>query len=472
MQNSLLIRTFRSLDAREARAVAQFSRCDFYNRRPEVARLAEHLAASAHKKATRLFAPETLFEAAFPTEKYDNARLRQAMSGLLEVVRRFLVAAELEADAATSDLHLVQALRRRNLDRLFEKESLAAARRLEAPTEARDARWQLQQYRLRQERLEPTARRERSSRLDLGPLGEHLTAFYLCEMLRHACGALTHQAISAQSYDKNLIENALEMAEKGAWPARDPLIALYFHICRALLEPDRPEHFEAWQAALAANPDAANGAEGRTIFLAGINHCIRRMNRGEKPFIRAAFDLYRTAIERDILKENGWLTGFTFKNAIRIAAALGEHEWVADFFEKGKMQLHPAERDALSRYNRAYLFFQKGDFAAAMPMLQSLDLEDRLNLLDARRMLLRSLVELGEWAALEGVIASFSAFLKRQDDLGYHRDLYLNLTFFLKKWLEIRLAPEPKKPLADLRTEIEATEAVAEKLWLLEKLDG
>jgi hypothetical protein len=469
MQNSLLIRTLRRLNEKEIRAVGQFTTCEYFNRRPEVARLFALLTAHFQKKNPRTLADEAVFAAVFPAEKYDNQRLRNAMSGLLEIIRRALIVFEVENDRPTRNFHLVRGLRQRNLDDLFEKDAESAAAELEK-TADRDARWHLHEYQLRQESLETTARTQRGSRLDLRPLHTHLTAFYLSEMLRNGCAALTHQAISAQEYDRSLIESALDLAASGDWLATHPLIALYFHICRALLEPENPAHFTAWQAVLVENTDHLPPSEGRIILLAGINFCIRRMNRGEKQYIRAAFDLFQLALQKNLLEENGWLTGFTYKNIIRIGTALGEHTWVADFFETAKTRLHPREREPLFRYNKAYLFFQKNDFVRAMPMLQSLELEDRLNLLDARRMLLRIYVELGEWDALDALLSSFSAYLKRQDDLGYHRNLYQNLVKFLRKWSEIRLAPDHARAIIFLKKEIEATEDVAEKAWILEKI--
>jgi hypothetical protein len=74
-------------------------------------------------------------------------------------------------------------------------------------------------------------------------------------------------------------------------------------------------------------------------------------------------------------------------------------------------------------------------------------------------------VELGEWDALESLLQSFAAYLRRQKNLGYHRTTNENLIFFTKKLLEInRTAPQAA---ATLRAEIEATPDVAERAWLL-----
>lgn len=388
------------------------------------------------------------------------------MSYLLDIVRRFVAIAELESESEQQKFFMVRGLHNRGLDALFEKEMTAAGTNLET-VGRRDARWQLDSYRLAQQRLEVAGRTERSGRLDLRPLQSHLTHFYLTEMLRYACSALTHQGISAQSYDFDALAPVLAMAA-GLDLAAQPGVAIYYHACLAFQKPEEAAHFEQFKQVLTENERVFGHEELRSIYFTGINFCIRQLNRGQKPYIRAGFDLYLAAHDRKLLHENGWLTGFTFKNIIRLGTSLGEHEKVSDFFEKNKNLLPPKSREQLVRYNEAWLFFQKGDYARAMPLLQMTDLDDRLNNLDARRMLLRSYVELGEWDALGSLVVSFSAYLKRQSDLGYHLHANLNLLRFVKKWADL-----PKNDpvlLKKLAKELAETEPVAEKEWLAGKL--
>ncbi|MCY7330800.1 MAG: hypothetical protein LH618_19765, partial [Saprospiraceae bacterium] len=63
---------------------------------------------------------------------------------------------------------------------------------------------------------------------------------------------------------------------------------------------------------------------------------------------------------------------------------------------------------------------------------------------------------------------SFKAYLRRQKDLGYHRESYLNLVKFTQK--VIRVADKRVAARRQLATQIRAVEAVAEREWLLEKL--
>jgi hypothetical protein len=204
------------------------------------------------------------------------------------------------------------------------------------------------------------------------------------------------------------------------------------------------------------------------LYLLAINGCIRRMNAGQRDYIRTAFELYRTALLRGFLLEEGWISGFTYRNIIRIGAAQKETAWTEQFLHQYRDALHPRERQDQFTFNQAYLFFQQQDYTRAMPLLLQLDFADPLHQLEARRMLLRSYYELGEWQALDALLHSFGAYLRRQKNLGYHRATNERLLYFIRKLLEIPAGDRAVR--ARLRAEIEATPDVAERQWLLSQV--
>jgi hypothetical protein len=428
-----------------------------------VSRLCAYLAGRLDQPASNAFSPENLFAAAFPGAPFDAARLRHVQSYLLDLVRQYLAWSEYESDPTAYDRYLARSLRRRGLDDLFEREWPLALERLEARPQ-RDARYHYRRYRLHQEQLEQTTRRGRSAAIDLQPLADELTVFYVAEMLRHACSALMHQAVAGQAYRFRLLDAILQAVETEAL-VRAPAVAVYFQAYQALQPDAGTAAFDRLKIVLTAHAGCFDPAEQRGLYLLAINVCIRRMNAGERPYVREAFELYRAALERDVLTEDGRLSGFTYKNIIRIGAALGEHAWTEQFLENYRPQLHARERDNLYRYNLAFLFFQQQNYARAMPLLRQVEFEDPLNNLDARRMLLRTYFELQEWDALESLLQSFGAYLRRQKNLGYHRRNNQNLLIFTRQLME--LSPADLSARASLRNAIESTPDVAERAWLL-----
>lgn len=467
MATALLIRTLKYLPTKDLRALRAFVRCDLFNRREDVARLCDYLVANIGKPSPQTFEAAQLFEAACPGQPFDGKHLRHIMSYLLEAMRQYLAFAEWQQDEGEHHRYLVKALRSRGLDHLFDKEWQRAENTAES-SPVRDASYHFRRYQLQQEQLERKARRERTARFNLQPLPEELTTFYVSEMLRHACVALTHQAVAGQAYRIDLLHAILDIAGQDAM-LRTPAVAVYYHAYQMLQSPEATEPFERLKALLAEHEERFEQEEMRGLYLIAINGCIRRMNAGQRAYIREAFDLYRAALERDFLKENGVLSGFTYKNILRVSLALGENEWARQFLEQHRADLDVRERDNLYSYNLAYFYFQQHDYARAMPLLQQVDLEDPLNNLDARRMLLRSYWELGEWEALASLLQSFSAYLRRQKNLGYHRKTNEQLIAFTKKMIEADQADS--KAIAALRAEVDATPDIAERAWLLEQLN-
>ena len=466
MTSSLLVRTFKQLTPKDLRTLREFTRSHIFNRRDDVVRLGDYLITHTGKPAIKAFEARRLYEAACPGQPFDEKQLRHLMSYLLDVVRQYLAWSEWRADQDEQQRYLVRALRNRGLEKLFEKEWQRADDTAEG-NPVRDARYHFRRYQLHQENLEHTARRERSGRLNLQPLPDELTTFYISEMLRHACATFMHQAVAGQAYRIDLLKVILEAAGQEEM-LRVPAVAVYYHAYRMLESPESTEPFERLKALLAIHEHRFAAEEMRGLYLMAINGCIRRMNAGRRTYIQEAFDLYKLALERDFLTENGILSGFTYKNILRVSVALGEHAWAEHFLEQYRAALHPRERDNLYRYNLAYLYFQQHDYSRAMPLLQQTDLDDPLNNLDARRMLLRSYYELGEWEALESLLQSFSAYLRRQKNLGYHRTTNENLIAFTRKLLELNRSDA--KAVAALKAVIDATPDVAERGWLLERL--
>lgn len=461
-----LLRAFRGLSPQERRQVGELVRCPYFNRREEVVRLCDYLTEHTGRASRAALRQEQIFAAACPGEPYDNRRLRYLQSYLLDIVRQYLVLQEGRQEPAAQAPILLRALRRRGIDDLFEKTwavQLAETGRMPL----RDARYHFQRYQLHQEHLELASQRERSTRLNLQPLPDELTVYYVSEMLRHACLASMHEAVAGQAYRLGLLEAILEAVEREKM-LRIPAVAVYYHAYRMLHHPGENEPLELLRASLAEHSHCFAIDEQRGLYLLAINGYIRRMNAGQRNYVQEALDLYRTALDRNLLLENGIFSGFNYKNIIRLAVALNEHAWAEQFLEQYRPVLHQRERDNLYRYNLAFLRFQQQDYARAMPLLQQVELEDPLNNLDARRMLLRSYFELGEWQALESLLQSFAAYLRRQKNLGYHRNTNENLLFFVKKL--IATDKKDQKTRSAIRAELESTTEVAERAWLLQQL--
>ncbi len=183
-----------------------------------------------------------------------------------------------------------------------------------------------------------------------------------------------------------------------------------------------------------------------------------------------AFELYQSGLENKALFENGILSQFTYKNATTAGIMAGHSAWVRQFLEDYKPFLHPRERHHAYVYNLAVYYFRLRDYEQAMTLLRDANLgDDSLTNLDARSMLVRIYYERGYTEALESLLDSFSAYLRRRTDIGYHKANYENLIRFVRQML--RRFPLTAAVKAKIREEAVATQQLAERGWLMQQLE-
>ena len=465
MNNSVLFRVFSSLSPIEIRELGRFIRSPYINRRDEVSRLYDFFAQNISISDGAL-TKEKAWKSIFPGSSYSDKEMRYTMSFLLKAIRQFLIYQELNNDKVQSQVLLCRSLRHRRLDKLFEKE-IKKTMEWQDKQPFRNTLYHYNNYQIQFENYEYISQQRRSGDMPLQVLSDELTYFYIADVLRQSCNILTHQTVSSRNYDLKMLDEVLSHVEKNNY-SFTPAIQIYYHSFKALSNLDNEHHFQELKQLLYQHWSLFPLVESRDLYLLAINYCIKRLNKGNRQYIREGFDLYKSGLENEVFLEDGYLSSFTYKNISRLGLALGEYDWVENFLNHYKNLLYPQTRENTYIYNLANFHFQNEDYDKAMRLLHRVDFKDVLNSLDARRMLIRMYYELGEYDPLESLLASFKAYISRQKDIGYLKDNYLNLIRFVKKMLNSNLSSRTTR--GSLINEINQTEALAERSWLLEQL--
>ena len=457
MQKTNLLAYLKQFSKRDWREFQKFIRSPYFNQREDVVLMLDYI-----QKQFQPFRPASLdrklvFKKVFPHQQFDEKQLRHTTSFLLKNLKKYLAYSAFEADEIQSQQYLCSALRKRRMDFFFEKEIINSYKTL-AQTPFRDSDFHLKKYQLGMEEAVHTMPQRRSGEMNFQKISDQLNISFISSILRLSCNIQSHKTISGQVYDLKLLPDVLKTLDQGLY-LEFPSISLYYYCYRTIEDLEQnnivssEENFQTLKQLVQQYWQILSPSEIRDIYLFAINYCIKRMNAGDRSFIREAFELYRSGLHNETLLEEGILSSFTYKNITRIGVALSENDWVEQFLEQYKKYLYPRERENTWSYNLAFFYFRQQKYQQAMQLLLRVEFNDVLNNLDARRMLLKSYFELGEYNALESLLDSFSRYIQRQKEMGYHRENYLNLIRFVKKIIQI--GKNDKKRLQRLKTEIE-----------------
>lgn len=466
MKHTLVAQLFLNLQESEHGKARKFLHSPYHNRRDDVLELFDALAA-VKPEAWESLTREQVYAKLYPETTFDRLAFNYLCSYLAERLEQFLVAEELRNNPLEHRLLRCKVFRKRGLNTHFDANAPALARDHAAETH-RNAGWWLFEYQLQNEIFARQTLLRRDAQTNIAEATAALTQFFLLENLRWSTTARSLESLSREAQQPvPLAEETVRFAQTIP-ESEHPALALTLSSLLAQANPEDETQFQRLKNLLDRHADLFPPAESRDLYMAAINFAIRKHNRGDRAYTREAFELYKKALEINVLTENNTIPKYTYINILNLAQLVDEHNWARHFLEQGRALLPTADRENIYKYALAGFHFRRSEYQPVLELLREVEFSEVFINMDARKMLLRSYYELGEWQSLASLLESFKAYLLRRRDLGYHRDNYLNLIKFTKKVEKTtRKSSAARRKLAAF---IEATTAVAEKDWLLSKI--
>lgn len=470
MEKTLLYEAFSTLTASELREFGKFVRSPFFNTKPQPMALYEYMVRCRDKEempdASEAWAAIQPFPDTSAKGKVPGVGLRLASSALLALLEKYWMYREKFEDADRAKIRLAAAYRKRGLSKHFHitlREARASRERL--PWRHADYYHDLNLLEWEQYQYDTSAKRTES--LNIQSMSDLMDVAFICRKLRLACASLSHKAVFKTEYRIGLLDAILTHAEAEQL-TEIPAIGLYFHCYKFLTDPASDAHFEKFRAMLFAHAGLFPPEELRSFYLLAINFGVKKINESAEGWLRTTLDLYKSALERDLLLENGLLSRFAFNNIAAIALRTGEVDWTEQFIHQYKPRLERQWREATAVLNLARVAYARRDYKTALLNLQRSDYKDLINNLIAKTLQLKIYYETAEYALLESHLSSMQNFIRRHTAIGYHRTNYSRIVHYTRQLMSLNF--NNPKAVAALREQIEKEEVLTEKEWLLEML--
>jgi hypothetical protein len=467
MQGSQLFQLIKSLNKHDMRELRKVVRSPYFNQREDVTLLFDLIDKTLNSKQPN-FSKEKVFGFLFPNKKFDDVLMRQLMSYLLKVIEKYLITEGVLQDDLESQLKLTHALRFRNADKLFEKQLTRFSETIENQG-FKNAKYHYMKFRMRVEDFTYRGEKKRTSELNLQSLSDELDFFYIAERLRYAAIIHTHQAVIKHDYKQPMLDFVLSYLKN--FQETPPSISTYFYAYKTMIEPENIENFNNLREIIIGDTQFFSEGERKEFYVLATNYCIRRLNNGEKSYGLEALKLYRARMDNNVLLDNGVLPHYTYKNISMLALKAEQYDWAEDFLNEFRHYLPERDKENIFNYNLALFYFRKGKkyYNEAMILLQKVNLNEVLYNLDARLMLACIYFENNDFQALQSHIESSKIYLHRHKDTGYYHDMYVNFFRFLEKIQKINMRDTKAKEI--LRGEMTSTQLLAERDWLINKLN-
>lgn len=464
MYKSKLYKLYQTLDKKDLRKFRKWICSPMHNEHVMVQQLFYFFETRKSYTVTTL-SKERAWKYLYLDEKYNDLRMRHLMSIAYDVLVSFVRYKLSENETFFQKKLFASYLFEQKLEKQAYKTLSSAANCLEKGKSSE--LYYFQQYELEVLKLEEVTQQNRVNDLNIIPIIDYARLFFMITTLRYAYTALGHQNLRNIEYEIPLLDSILgEIEEKENDYEMYPLLKIYYHGYLTLKKPEDTRHFFALKAYIDNNK--LNTKEQKATLLMCINYMLKKLNTGEIEYIKETFSLYQYGIDTNcLLEEGGLFSAFTYKNIVTLGLNLKEYDWTEAFIHNYSQYLPSKLRENYKHFNTAKLAFDKGDFAKAMDLLLQVEYDELLLNIDAKVILLKIYYQEDAYDALEALLDSFKVFLHRQKSLAYLKKNYVNLILFIRKLL---MLSKDNQGLAKLKEEIETTEQLAERKWLLEQI--
>ncbi len=457
-----------SLSIYELNRFYKFLLSPYYNEERRLVKLYDYLLPYFKQKKSQDIDREKVWKSVFGKQVFTNLKYARLLSDLVKKLEGFLIVERVKETQSTESNFLLDVYNERKLDKHFPEPYFFAIKKLEQQP-FRDSEFFLHQFQLNaQQNIYLENKHLRTREKNLLQTIESLDTFYLIQKLRYCSAILHYKKFLSLEGEIILFREILEYL--GMTPYQhQPAVLLYHSVLLTLIEPEQEQHYLDLRKLMQKHRALFSTNTNKEFFAFALNYCIRKINLGQMNYQGEIFSLYKEALNLELLQDKGSMTPWDFKNIVTIGLRNKEFKWTAQFIEEYKNKITKEDRSNAYTFNMARYHFAIKKYDKVLSLLQDVKYDDVFYLLDSKTTLIKTYFELGEYQPLMSLKESFRILLRRKKVISeQNRINYLNfLRFTLKLY---RIDVKQKNKLAELKKQIIATNNVADKSWIVEKL--
>ena len=480
MQDSKLIEILKVFSPKEWKDFEKFINSPYFSTGRDLSGLYTILKKQYPEFSSAQLDKEKVFAALFPSEQFNEKKLKNITSDLTGMAEQFLVNEALSLNEELSEETLARVYKDKKNDKLFLKTLNSLEKKLSGN------RFQSDKCFNEEERLERLFegyyiglhKFEKSVPIRV-KYTEYVILTFFVTFFRKQRDKIIIQNYYNLEFTSPLIESVYESLDfekllkllkekKSEWLW---LIEIYYYAFKTLQNVEDEAMFNKFQKLFYENIEKFSRKEQYFIFNDFIAWLHTKDNKFGTLSAREEFEIFKKMLEHAAYSasEKEFMSVLLYRNIMNMAVSLEEYDWfenfVKDFTEKLKLEF----RENMENLAKSNLYFERGRFEDALECLSKIPYDLFIYKVDIKNLMLRIYYELELYDAAFSMINAFRNFLSTTDEISeVFKTQQINFINFYNKLLKMKADNKPNDA-EFIAKEIEKKDSVASKHWLIEK---
>ena len=299
--------------------------------------------------------------------------------------------------------------------------------------------------------------------------------YHLINSLKLQCFFINDHNIIRTEIDNQNIEKLLKKTKKSVL-FENYLVQSYYYCLKILKKTTAEKSYKKLRRLLEKHKFEA--FDEQILLECAVNFCNLIINKGENDkylkYLNESHKLNLIAINSTIFHTNGYLDTQRVKNIVTVGLLLNKVDWVEGFIQKYQKAFIPEHKANLYNFLMSQLSFIKKNYIEALDFLKKSNLKNNFFVISKSKLEIKILYEQLQLDQcnldiFENAIGKFKvriSRLKKENTIPI--DSYKNFTNIIN---QIQNTIDRDK-LIKIRTKIVNTKLLAERKWLLEKVEA
>jgi len=364
LDDSKLKKLLKILNRSEFLRLGKFLRSPFFNYTPTLIAFYELLKKQYPDFPNKKWHPEKFWKKIFPNKPFHQQKFWRLCSDLSLLVEKYLVQLELEKQENLAPKLLTQAYGQRNAYVLFDTATQKQISQLKA-LPYRDVEFFEELSQLHFDHFFHVQTPKHTTKDEaLQELMDTLDKRFILSKLRLASEFKNRERILKKKYDLRFLNEVLGTAADG-FMEDNPFFELY-QLLFLLYDSEQPQQiFPALKTLFSQQIKNLRRLDQSLLLTQLINYTIRQINTGNATFYKESLDLYKLALDNDLVLENGQINEAVYGNIALLGCHAKDFEWTDSFIEGYAPHLEGNRREDARALSRGLWYFHQERFEEA-----------------------------------------------------------------------------------------------------------
>lgn len=420
---------------------------------------------------------EQIFKKLYPNKTFNDGLLRVLVREFTQMTEEYLLILKMRAEKFEQKKMLTQIYNDRNLYGFFEKETQKLLKDLNK-NPYRDENYYREIYSLNFDYFfHPSTPKLPDCDAPLIEMMDSLDKQYALAKFRIGSEMMNRAKIFAKQYDVRFLKEIKNISKQDF--AEDnvtfQLYLLLFQFYEAS-EEEKVSVFEKFKLVFLQNFKKLSRLDQSLFLTQLINFASKKINLGESAYYKKAFDLYKTALEADLVLRHGSIDEAVYGNIVLLGCQAGEFSWITEFMEKYKSHLLEEIREDTYEMNKGIVYFHKKDYENAQNQFINVAYSPKFQLKVRANLILTLYERFFRDCSFFGLLISqmnaFEKYLHRNFVKNeYQKEVYLNFIAIVKKMTNGVFENKDRKKLKlIIENQLVEKSKVIGKYWIEEKI--